>query len=125
MELHYSVRSSIDAARQTLVESMRATAQKYGVSFETSGAYPAWQYRKDSPLREAAAASYQSVLGKTPQMLAIHAGLECGLFCGKIPQLDCISVGPDIRSIHSPAEALDIRSAARVYQVLLDLLRRL
>lgn len=124
-ELHYSVRSSVDAAKEALVESMRKTAESYGASFEMSGAYPAWQYRKDSPLRDAAVRAYKTVLGKTPQTLAIHAGLECGLFCGKIADLDCISIGPDIEKIHSPQECLDTRSAARMYKVLLEMLRNL
>ena len=125
LELHYSVRSSVDCAKEALVESMRKTAESYGASFETSGAYPAWQYRKDSPLRDAAVSAYKTVLGKTPQALAIHAGLECGLFCGKIADLDCISIGPDIEKIHSPEECLDTHSAARMYKVLLETLRNL
>ena len=124
-ELHYSVRSSVDSERAALIEAMRDTAHKYGAGFITSGAYPAWQYRKDSPLRDTAAAAYEKVLGKTPQILAIHAGLECGLFCGKIPDLDCISIGPDIEKIHSPQECMDARSAARVYAALLEMLAQI
>lgn len=125
MELHYSVRSSVDGDKQALIDSMRKTAEQYGVSFETSGAYPAWQYRSVSPLRDATAAAFKKIRGEAPKLQAIHAGLECGLFCGKIPELDCISIGPDIANIHSPDEHMDARSAERVYAILLETLRNL
>ncbi len=125
LTLHYSVRSGIDAERDALVERVKKIAADHGGKSETHGKYPAWQYRRDSPLRDAAVQAYESLFGKKPKIEGIHAGLECGLFCGKLPDLDCISLGPDIFDIHSPKERMRIASAARTYALLLDVLKRL
>ncbi|MBQ7541170.1 MAG: aminoacyl-histidine dipeptidase [Clostridia bacterium] len=124
-ELHYSVRSSVDAAREALVKRITETAASFGASSRTSGGYPAWQYRKDSPLRETAVQAFTALTGRAPSVEAIHAGLECGLFCGKLPDLDCISMGPDIFDIHSPSERLSAASVARTYALVWDILKRL
>lgn len=123
--LHYSVRSGVDAQRSALVRQMRTVAASFGADIRTDSGYPAWQYRKDSPLRETAARVYRAHSGRAPQIQAIHAGLECGIFCGKIPNLDCISLGPDITDIHSPQERLNVASAARTYALVTDILRAL
>ena len=125
VELHYSVRSGVDEKRDALVERVKKTAAENGGKCETSGAYPAWQFRKDSPLRDAAVRAYEARFGQKPKIEGIHAGLECGLFSGKLPDLDCISLGPDIFDIHSPKERLSVPSAERVYMLLWDLLKRL
>ena len=65
LQLHYSVRSNVDAQRVSLVEKVRQTAAGFGAEVETSGAYPAWQYRKDSPLRDAASGASLSVFDLT------------------------------------------------------------
>ena len=125
LQLHYSVRSGVDAERDALAERVKKIAAGYGGGCETHGAYPAWQYRKDSPLRDAAVRAYEARFGTTPKIEGIHAGLECGLFCGKIPDLDCISLGPDILDIHSPKERLSVSSTARTYALLWDILKQL
>ena len=124
-QMHYSVRSGVDAERDALAERVKKIAADHGGVCETHGAYPAWQYRKDSPLRDAAARAYEARFGSAPEIESIHAGLECGLFCGKIPDLDCISLGPDILDIHSPKERLNVSSAARTYALLWDILKLL
>lgn len=124
-ELHYSVRSGVDAERDALAERVKKTAAEYGGKCEMRGAYPAWQYREQSALREAAIQAYEARFGSKPKIEGIHAGLECGLFCGKIPGLDCISLGPDIFDIHSPKERLGVSSTARTYALLWDILRKL
>ena len=124
-ELHYSVRSGVDAERDALAERVKKTAAEYGGKCEMCGAYPAWQYREQSALREAAVQAYEARFGSKPKIEGIHAGLECGLFCGKIPGLDCISLGPDIFDIHSPKERLGVSSTARTYALLWDILRKL
>lgn len=125
MQLHYSVRSGVDAERDKLIERVKKIAAENGGVSETHGVYPAWQYRKDSPLRDAAVRAYEARFGRTPKIEGIHAGLECGLFCGKIPDLDCISMGPEILDIHSPKERMSVSSAARTYALLRDILQRL
>ena len=123
--LHYSVRSGVDAERDALSERVKKIAAENGGKCETSGAYPAWQFRRDSPLRDAAMRAYNTRFGKMPKIEGIHAGLECGLFSGKIPDLDCISLGPDIFDVHSPKERLSVASAARTYALLQDILKAL
>lgn len=125
LQLHYSVRSGVDAERDALAERVKKTAAGFGGSCELHGAYPAWQYRKDSALRDTAARAYEARFGRQPKIEGIHAGLECGLFCGKIPDLDCISLGPDIFDIHSTKERLSVSSAARTYALLRDILKQL
>ena len=97
----------------------------FGGKASSGGAYPAWEYRTDSPLRDKAVESYTKLFGKPPKIEVIHAGLECGLFSAKIPELDCISFGPDILDIHTVTEKLSVASAERTYALLLDLLKNL
>lgn len=125
MQLHYSVRSGVDAERDALSERVKKIAAENGAACETTGAYPAWQYRKDSPLRDAAVRAFEARFGSAPKIEGIHAGLECGLFSGKIPDLDCISMGPDIFDIHSPKERLSVSSTTRTYALLWDILKQL
>jgi dipeptidase D len=122
VQLHYSVRSGVDAERQRLIEEMERIALSYGASVRRDSPYPAWQYRPQSPLRETAAKAYAELYGKTPSIQAVHAGLECGLFAGKIPDLDCISLGPDIYDIHSPKERLSVASVQRTYELVRKIL---
>ena len=123
--LRYSVRSSNDASRQALSQKLRSIAEPFGALAVSSGAYPAWQYRKQSPLRETAARIYADMFARLPAIEGIHAGLECGIFAGKIQDLDCISMGPDIFDIHSPLERLSVASTARTFSFVQNLLRAL
>ena len=96
-----------------------------GGSYETSGAYPAWEYRRNSALRELMVDTYRDLYGSDPEIQAIHAGLECGLFGQKIPDLDMVSFGPNIVDIHTPKEHLSISSVQRVWEYLTEVLRRM
>ncbi|MCD8155322.1 MAG: aminoacyl-histidine dipeptidase [Clostridiales bacterium] len=119
------VRSSVCAARDALAEQIEYLTEFLGGEYETKGAYPAWEYRKDSPLRDCMVAAYQEMYGEKPQVAAIHAGLECGLFYEKIKGLDCVSLGPDMKDIHTSEELLDIASVQRVWDYLLRVLEKL
>ncbi|MCI9307769.1 MAG: aminoacyl-histidine dipeptidase, partial [Lachnospiraceae bacterium] len=81
--------------------------------------------KKDSVLRDTMVSVYQRLYGKEPKVEAIHAGLECGIFSGKIEGLDCVSIGPNMYDIHSPKERLSISSVKRVYEFLLEVLKEL
>lgn len=120
-----SVRSSNEDEKSALLGEIGMTVSAAGGEYSVSGEYPAWEYRKDSKLRELASEVYVKQYGSEPVINAIHAGLECGIFCGKIPELDCISFGPNILDIHTPQERLDIGSTARVFGFLKELLGRL
>lgn len=117
-----SIRSSVESTKKYLSCRVAQFIEFLGGKTKVSGDYPGWQYRRDSRLREIFVDCYNEMYGEQPQILAIHAGLECGILAGKLPGLDCISFGPDIPDIHTVAERLDIASAARTYQLLLKVL---
>ena len=116
VEMSYCVRSSVDEEKKQLVETLRSMCQKTGGELKLSGDYPGWQYRKESPLRERMIALYKEQYGEAPVIEAVHAGVECGLFAGKIPDLDCVSYGPNLLEIHTYRESMSISSAKRVYE---------
>ena len=120
----YSLRSSIASQKELLRRKLRAAVEYAGGTVSESGDYPNWQYRKDSPLRALVQEAYRDLTGKDGVISATHGGLECGLFVSKLPGLDAISIGPELRDIHSPRERLDAASAARVYALVCEVLRR-
>ncbi len=120
--VQHSVRSSLESAKWALVDRLEAVFCMVGASYSTSGEYPGWAYRADSPLREKLVRIYEEMFGKKPEIQAIHAGLECGLFLGKVPDLDCVSLGPDMCSIHTTEERLSISSTKRVWEFLVQVL---
>ena len=122
--LRYSIRSSVSAEREARVEQLPQTVQQEGASMDTNGDYPAWEFRKDSPLRDDCVRIYRELFGKEPKVEAIHAGLECGILASKIPDLDCISMGPDMSGIHTTEERLSISSVERTWKYILEILKR-
>lgn len=123
LTLDFSVRSSLESAKQNLIKRLEALMELAGGSVEVSGDYPGWAFKKDSPLREKLVRVYERMYGKTPQIAAIHAGLECGLISAKLENLDCISLGPDMCDIHTTEETLSIASTKRVWEFLLEVLK--
>ncbi len=121
----FSVRSSVNAEKQELLQKLKDMAQMFGGTYTQMGEYPAWEYRKDSSLRDTMVRIYTDMFGKAPQVLAIHAGLECGLLGQKLPGLDCISIGPQMHDIHTSREKLDIASTKRTWEFLLEVLKAL
>ena len=89
-----------------------------------AGAYPAWEYKRDSALRDLIAGVYEAQTGKKAVIEAIHAGLECGIFCGGLPGLDCVSLGPEMYDIHTPRERISIASVERTWKLVCEVLRR-
>ena len=122
INLGFSVRSSIESAKYMLVEKLYALTESFGGSCKSTGDYPGWAYRVDSPLRESMKKIYVDMFGKEPKIEAIHAGLECGFFLGKIPELDCVSIGPDMKDIHTTEETMSISSVKRVWEFILKVL---
>ena len=121
----FSVRSSVNQEKQALLDKLRELAEFYGGSYSQMGEYPAWEYRKDSALRDTMVRIYRQMFGKEPEVLAIHAGLECGLLGQKIPGLDCVSIGPQMHDIHTSREKLEIASTERTWRFLLEVLKAL
>lgn len=118
LHLRYAVRSSVGTAYQALVEQMQLISTFFGAAFARSGEYPAWEYVADSPLREKMVRIYREMFQKELRVEAIHAGVECGLLAGKIPNLDAVSMGPDVLDIHTPQERMSISSVQRTYAYL-------
>lgn len=121
----FCIRSSVDSEKVMMQERVACLARQLGGSCTVSGDYPGWAYRQDSPLRDLMTAVYVEQYGAQPRIEAIHAGLECGLFAGKIADLDCVSIGPNLKEIHTPRERLSIASVQRTWKMLLELLRRM
>lgn len=122
LQLSYAVRSSVDAEKEQLCLQMQETAVKAGASAEIKNSYPGWAYRADSPLRDTVTEIYEKMYGKKPVLEAIHAGVECGILAAKIEGLDCVSIGPDMSDVHTTEESLDIASAQRMWDYLLEVL---
>ena len=120
-----SVRSSVKSGKEALTERLRYVTEFLGGTFTTEGEYPAWEYRKESKLRDIMFDTYKEVLGEEPAVRAIHAGLECGLFYEKIEGLDCVSFGPTMEGIHTTEEVLSISSTERMYRFLLKVLEHI
>jgi dipeptidase D len=119
-----SQRSSVAGARENISSVVRACLELGGATCTTNEGYPGWKMNPKSEILRIAAESYRNLYNKEPKILAIHAGLECGLFSEKYPQLDMISVGPTLRGVHSPEERLHIPSVKIVWDHLLDILQK-
>ncbi|MBQ1965183.1 MAG: aminoacyl-histidine dipeptidase [Clostridia bacterium] len=121
----FSVRSSVEEEKKALLQQLNRITLSFGGTFDARGDYPAWEYKQDSVLRDTMTRIYQERYGTSPVVEAIHAGLECGFFCQKIPGLDAVSFGPDMRDIHTPREKLSIPSVKRTYEYLCHILKEL
>ncbi|MBQ2680290.1 MAG: M20/M25/M40 family metallo-hydrolase [Firmicutes bacterium] len=89
------------------------------------GDYPSWEYNPDSRLMDFVPKLYEKMFGKKAKIESIHAGLECGVFAGKIPGIDMISFGPDLFEVHSVNERLSISSAERMWDFLKEILKNI
>ncbi len=120
----FSLRSSLDSQKEMLKRRLTCLMMQLGGQVAFEGEYTGWQYQEHSPLRELMVEVFQDQYGKPPKIEAIHAGLECGLFAGKMPGLDCVSIGPDLMEIHTPRERMSISSVQRVWKFLVEVLKR-
>ena len=121
----FSVRSSVDSQKEMLLDELRCLTNRLGGGMGVTGDYPGWAYLTESPLRDLMAGVFERQYGYAPKIEAIHAGLECGLFAGKIPGLDCVSIGPDLEAVHTPAEKLHIASTQRTWALLKETLQQM
>lgn len=119
-----SIRSSVKTRKEDLCARVTMLVEMLGGEAEVEGDYPAWEYRTDSALRPQVEKVYEELFHKKPVFSTIHAGLECGLLSEKIPDLDCVSFGPDNFDIHTPKEHLSISSTARVWDFLVAFLQQ-
>jgi len=125
LTLTFAVRSSVNQEKRELLKKLKDLAEFNAGSYSEMGDYPAWEYRKDSPLRDAMVRIFRERFDKEAQVVAIHAGLECGVLSEKLPGLDCVSIGPDMVDIHTSREKLNIASTARTWEFVLEILKAL
>ena len=120
-----SMRSSEPHVLDEIKEKIVKIAEKYNAGYEFSAKYPEWKYRPISALRDKAVEVWKKLFGKDMKVEVIHAGLECGAIYHNYPNIDFVSLGPDMRDVHTPEEYLDIASTGRVYDYVVELLKAL
>ena len=125
LSLTFSVRSSVNQEKQALLTLLRTIAENYGGSYSQVGEYPAWEYKEESVLRDTMVRVFTQMYDKAPEVVAIHAGLECGLLGEKLPGLDAVSIGPEMHDIHTSRERLGIASTKRTWEFVLEVLKAL
>ncbi len=123
--ISYSVRSAVSSEKEELIDRLKCLTEQLGGCCVISGEYPAWEYQRESRLRDVMTAVYERMYGNKPQIQTIHAGVECGIIADKVKNLDCISFGPDIKNIHTTKEKLDVASAKRTWEFILEVLKEL
>lgn len=119
-----SVRSSVGSRKEDLKDRVCNIVEMLGGEYEVEGDYPAWEYKATSSIRPIIGDIYKELTGKDARFEAIHAGLECGIFSGKIDDLDCVSFGPENLDIHTPKERLNIASTELYYKLVVTFLER-
>ena len=120
-----SQRSNVMSNLDNMCATIRATFELAGAEAWSSDGYPAWKMRAESKLRDTVVETYKELFGHEPIVRGIHAGLECGLFSERYPELDMISFGPTLRDVHTPDERLLIPTVQMVWDHLLLVLKRL
>ena len=120
-----SQRSNVMSNLDNMCATIRATFQLAGAEAWSSDGYPAWKMRAESQLRDTVVETYKELFGKEPVVRGIHAGLECGLFSERYPNLDMVSFGPTLRDVHTPDERLFIPTVQMVWDHLLLVLKRI
>jgi dipeptidase D len=120
----YAVRSAVESRRDALCDKLESLSGVLGGKVEYSGAYPGWEYRADSEMRDTCVRVYKAQYGEEPKIEAIHAGLECGLFAGKMGgDIDAVSIGPDMTGVHTSDEKLSIPSVERTWKLVCEILK--
>ncbi|MCL2896082.1 beta-Ala-His dipeptidase [Brenneria tiliae] len=122
-EINCLIRSLIDSGKDAVVGSLTALGQLAGAETTPKGGYPGWQPDANSQVMQLVRETYQKLFNKTPDIMVIHAGLECGLFKEPYPDMDMVSIGPTITGPHSPDEQVHIASVGQYWQLLTALLK--
>ena len=120
-----SQRSSVESRKQAIADKVATTFWMIGADPVSGDGYPGWNPNPNSPVCNLLVDAYKNIFNKEPQVLAIHAGLECGLFSEKYPDLDMVSIGPTLRGVHSPDEKLEIKTVQMCWDLLVEFFRLL
>ena len=119
------LRSSVDSAKNALGDRMTAIAELAECGIELTGAYPGWKPNMESPILKTCQSVYKKKFKEEPKIMAIHAGLECGLFGACYPDWDMVSFGPTIEHPHSPVERVNIDSVGKFFDFLVEVLKNI
>lgn len=119
-----SQRSSLESRKEDIAGQVEAHFQLAGAEVSHSDGYPGWAPNVESKIMKISAEAYEELFGVKPQIKAIHAGLECGLFLNKYPELDMVSFGPTMRDVHSPDEKLLIPTVDKFWKHLCLVLKK-
>ncbi|NCO55819.1 MAG: aminoacyl-histidine dipeptidase [Bacteroidetes bacterium] len=125
IEVTTSQRSSVESAKNDIVNMVSSIFILAGFNVKNSDGYPGWKPNTNSKILNISKTAYNKLFGKEPVVRAIHAGLECGLFLEKYPKLDMISFGPTLRGVHSPSERLQISTVQKFWDLLLEILKNI
>ena len=125
VKIMLSPRSSITSLQNEFKDRLQTLADVLGFDAKFEFEYPGWSYAEHSPVREVFVESYRELFGSELRIESIHAGLECGLFAEALHGLDAIAVGPTLSDVHTPDESMELASAERFYELLIDVLKRL
>ncbi len=125
VEIVTSQRSSATSERRAIAAKVRACFEGFGAKVRHMYEYPGWNPDVNSPILARSVESYRRLFSQEPEVKAIHAGLECGLFLQKFPGLDMISFGPTLRGVHAPGEKLELASMDKFVALLDDIVRNL
>ncbi len=120
-----SQRSSVESEKEDVTNKVVSVFNLAGARTETSDGYPGWTPNPDSQIMELTRSTYKKLFKVEPKVLAIHAGLECGLIGAKYPGMDMISFGPTLRGVHSPDEKLEIASVEKFWKLMLEVLKNI
>lgn len=118
-------RSSVEESKTELTEVLGANFEARGFKVGLSGSYPGWSPNRNSPILKVLTGLYSDLFGKEPNVVACHAGLECGIIGSHYPEMDMISFGPTIRGAHSPDERVSISSTERFWMFLCEILKNI
>ncbi len=124
ISMQFALRSNKKSALEALSDRLECFAKGVNANYETSGFYPPWEYRTESPLRDIYVSVYKRFFDEEPKAEAIHAGLECAVFASKISGIDCIAMGPALFDVHTVKERASISSIERTFKLLLEILKQ-
>lgn len=125
IEVKILVRSSSESRKASVCSSLESVFSLAGAKVEYGGAYNGWQPNINSPILGVMQETYTSLFGKKPAVKVMHAGLECGIIQGAYPEMDMISIGPDLEHPHSPDERVSIPSVQKVWDFIVATLERI
>ena len=120
--VEFMVRSGVNSQNAFLTERVVLITEAFDGKATVRSSYPAWEYRNESAFRDLCVRVYKDLTGTEPAVEVIHAGLECGILSGKLPELDCISAGPNLEHVHTVRERMNIDSVKNVWTYVLALL---